>query len=208
MHRTADLIGAESKPNDFYEWISQASPLIDWIFNCCLGLEDRERATYNPVRMDWAISAAEDFRRGLIQGIAESDGSVSIASQTVEFWIGPNWDFMKQLLLTYGIRSFRSREALSVTKTQVPKLMEIPAFSPRLRTVRYQRLEKLALARHIPHGRRLPKEIRDFIGAQENSVSVPEVSERVLERFGIVLTFEAVQRWTRKARIQPRLALK
>ena len=35
------------KPNGFYEWISQSSPLVDWIFNVALGLKDGELTTYD-----------------------------------------------------------------------------------------------------------------------------------------------------------------
>jgi len=85
MHAVKDQPKPGNKPHGFYAWVSQASPLVDWIFNVVLGLKDGERTTYDSVRMDWALGAPVDFRRGLVQGIAESDGSVSIASQTVEF---------------------------------------------------------------------------------------------------------------------------
>jgi len=199
MHRTHDLPKPSHKPHGFYEWVSQASALIDWIFNSVLGLHDGQRTTYDRVKMDWALEAPVDFRRGLVQGIAESDGSVAIASQTVEFWIGPDWDFMSKLLATFGVKSFRSREALSVTKGQIRNLGTIPPFSPNLKTVRYLRFEKLVKAKHIGHGKRLPPEIRDFIMENSNGASVPQISERVLDKFGVILNFEAVQRWARKS---------
>lgn len=150
-------------------------------------------------RYGWtgALAAPEDFRRGLIQGIAESDGSVNVASQTVEFWIDPSRDF-ESVLLTFGVRSFRNREALSVSKTQVKGLGDIPAFSPLLKTVRYVRSQKLVTAKHIGHGKRLPIEIRDFIIRRSEGSSVPKLSEMVLDRFGVSLSFEAVQRWAKR----------
>jgi hypothetical protein len=163
MHRVADLRKSSNKPHGFYYWVSQASPLVDWIFNVILGLGDQERTTYDAVRMNWILDSPVACRRGAVQGIAESDGSVNIASQTVEFWIGPNWDFFKQLLLTFGVKSFQNREALSVTKSQVSKLGAIPPFSPILKTVRYSRSEKLVNARHIGHGKRIPANLRRFI---------------------------------------------
>ena len=198
MHKVKDQPRPTHKPHGFYEWVSQASPILDWIFNVVLGLKDQERTTYDAVRMNWAKDSPVDFRRGLIQGIAESDGSVSIASQTVEFWIGPNWDFFKEVLLTFGVRSFQNREALSVTKSEVAKLAAIPAFAPHLTTVRYLRFQKLAKAKHIGHGKRVPASIRQFIMRNSEGLSVPQVSERVLDEFGVVLSFEAVQRWSRK----------
>lgn len=197
MHRVADQPKRRSKPYGFYEWASQASPLVDWIFNVVLGLKDGERTTYDAVRMDWVLDSPAEFRRGLVQGVAESDGSVAIASQTVEFWIGPNWDLFESVLLTFGVRSFRNREALSVTKSQIANLGNIPPFAPHLKTVRYLRFEKLVNARHIGHGKRVPVEIREFISANCKD-SVPQISEEIVDRFGVVLNFEAVQRWTRK----------
>jgi hypothetical protein len=85
MRRMPNQERYAQKPHGFFVWESQSSPLIDWIFNICLGLEDDECTTYDPVRMEWALSGPEDFRKGLIQGMAESDGSVNISGQEVEF---------------------------------------------------------------------------------------------------------------------------
>ncbi len=208
MKRMPDQEAHGHKPHGFYVWDSQSSALVDWMFNVCLGLKDDELTTYNTVEMKWVTRAPEDFRRGLVQGMAESDGSVSIASQTVEFWIGPNWDFVRGLLLTFGVRSFRNREALSVTKREIGNLHRIPAFAPHLRTVRYARFEKLANARHIDHGTRIPKEIRESISeAAGKGMSNPEISEKILDEFGIVLSFEAVQRWAARTRSEIRGSL-
>lgn len=84
MKRMSDS-APPGKPHGFYVWESQSSPLVDWIFNVCLGLRDGELTTYDPVRMNWALGAPSDFRRGLIQGLAESDGSVNTSGQEVEF---------------------------------------------------------------------------------------------------------------------------
>ncbi len=202
MHRVADLRKPDSKPHGFYCWVSQASPLVDWIFGAVLGLKDGERTTYDAVRMDWVTKSSEDFRRGLVQGIAESDGSVNIASQTVEFWIGPNWDFFKAVLRTFGVASFRSREALSVTKTQVSKLGAIPAFSPLIETIRYSRFLKLVNARHIGHGKRIPPVIRGYIMDNARVASVPELAEQILDKFGVIVNFESVQRWIRRGQVR------
>jgi len=146
MRRDKDRVPYAGKPNGFYVWRSRSSALIDWMFNVCLGLKDGELTTYDPVRMEWALDTPKGFRRGLVQGIAESDGSVSIASQTVEFWIEQDRDFFAGLLQTFGVKSFKNRQALSVTKNEVAKLGMIPPFSPVLQTVRFLRLQKLLRA--------------------------------------------------------------
>lgn len=106
---------------------------------------------------------------------------------------------MKRLLLTFRVRSFRSREALSVTKAQVVGLYRIQAFSASLGTVRYVRFEKLANGQHIERGRRVPLIIRESIMNHSRSgKSIQEISEKILDEFGVILTFEAVQRWSKK----------
>jgi len=197
MERATDLPRSHDKPHGFYCWTSQSSALIDWIYNVCLGLTDEELTTYDAVRMNWGLTGPDDFRRGLIQGLAESDGSVNIASQAVEFWIGPNWEFGARLLESFGLHSFRSREALCVSKTQVVKSLEVPLFSPLLKTVRYTRYEKLASAKRMARGgSRLPDGVRNTITRlKAQGLSVSEVSEKIIDAYGISVSFEALKRW-------------
>jgi hypothetical protein len=185
-----------NKPRGFFAWESQSSALIDWLFNVCLGLGDRELTTYNQVRMDWALEGPPDFRRGLLQGMNESDGSVNISGQEVDLWVGPSLRFAKNLLGTFGVRSFENRGALSISKGQVRNAFEVPIFSPILKTFRYVKLAKLAGASHISHGRRIPKNIRRRISAlSAEGHSVHHIAEEVIDEFGVSLSFEAVQRW-------------
>jgi hypothetical protein len=149
MRRHPDVPKPPDKPFGFYVWVSQSSPVIDWIFNAVLGLKDGQHTTYDKVSMDWALEAPLEFRLGLIHGIAESDGSVSVASQTVEFWVIPDWDFMIKLLATFGLRGFRNREAVSLVKLQAVNSFKVPVFAPHLRTVRYGRLELLATTQRL-----------------------------------------------------------
>ena len=118
MGRKKDQVQPPGKPNGFYEWASQSSPFVDWIYHVALGLAEGELTTYDPIHLDWAIDSPIEFRTGLIQGIAESDGSVSIASQAVEFWVIPNWDFLMRLLATFGLHGFRNREAFRLVEQE------------------------------------------------------------------------------------------
>lgn len=200
MKRCEDRAPYGKKPNGFYVWRSQSTALVDWLYNVCLGLKDGELTTYSPVKMDWALEGTAEFRKGLIQGLAESDGSVNVSGQEVEFWIGPSWDFVRKLLQTFGLRSFRSREALTISGSVVSKAFQVPIFSPHLQTVRYLKFEKLARARHIPRGQRIPQQIRDLISGLGTTKSVPQISEIVLDEYGVILTYETVQRWVRKTK--------
>lgn len=200
MHRTGDRPRPDTKPFGFYQWTSQSSPLIDWVFNTCLGLADGEVTTYNPLRAEWVLSAPHDFRLGLLQGLAESDGSVSIAGQEIEFWVGPNWALMKNLLATFGLRSFRSREATSLSKGEAVKAFRVPTFSPLLETIRYQRLRKLALGRKPAQGgERLPKEVRwEIKQLKLGGMSTSKIIEAILNKYGLVISFEAAERWANR----------
>jgi len=129
MYRGSDLL-PKDKPFGFYVWYSESSPFVDWLFNACLGLLDGQVTTYNEIHAEWTLVGPTDLRLGLLHGLAESDGSVSLSSKTIELWIGPSWEFGKRLLSTFGLRSFQSREAISVTKDNARKAARLPIFSP------------------------------------------------------------------------------
>lgn len=205
MHRTEDLSRPIHKPHGFYEWVSQASPLVDWIYNIAIGLKDGELTTYNAVRADWMLLAPREFRVGLIQGIAESDGSVNIASQNVEFWVDPHRNLLKKLFAMEGLRSFKTREALTITKSQAIAAFGVPIFNPMLRTVRYQRHELMASARKLDRKDRIPEDIRkEITSMSQQGLSVPQIIERLAETRKVLISFEAGQRWSRKGRLVDR----
>jgi hypothetical protein len=199
MRRHPDGPKPHDKPFGFYVWVSQSSPFIDWIFNVVLGLKDGQHTTYDQVSMDWALEAPLDFRLGLIQGIAESDGSVSVASQTVEFWVIPDWDFMIKLLATFGLRGFRNREAVSLVKLQAVKSFSVPVFAPHLRTVRYGLLELLATTPRLEKKERVPPDVRTEIMRLANEgTSIPKIVAEIARKRKLLVSFEAAQRWATK----------
>jgi hypothetical protein len=206
MERRPDLPKPEDKPHGFYVWTSQSSPFIDWIFNVVLGLNDGQHTTYDAVRMDWALEAPTDFRLGLLQGIAESDGSVSVASQTVEFWVIPDWDFMIKLLATFGLRGFRNREAVSLVKSQAVESFRVPVFSQYLRTARYALLKLMATTPRLDRKDRLPPDIRaDIVRLAEQGMSVPRIVVEIARLKRLLVSFEAAQRWAMKSgKYQPK----
>jgi hypothetical protein len=200
MVRVKDKPKPPDKPHGFYNWASQSSPLVDWIFQACLGLHDGQNTTYDQVHLDWALDSPLEFRTGLLQGIAESDGSVAIASQIVEFWVLPDWDFMIKFLATFGLHGFRNREAVSLVKTQAIESFKIPVFSEHLQTVRYEKLKLMATTRKLTKEDRLPEEVRSEIQrlAREGH-SVPQIVEEIARSQKLLVSFEAAQRWAMKA---------
>lgn len=202
MSRMRDLPKPPHKPFGFYVWTSQSSPLLDWIFNVVMGLADGETTTYSTVKMDWVFDSPEQLRIGLIQGIAESDGSVNIAGQEVEFWVLPDSKFMIELLGSFGLHAFQNREAVSLAKSQAIESFGIPVFAPHLRTVRYQRLELMATTPKLSKEERLPEDVRSEIcRLAAEGKSVPAIIEHVARMKKLLVSFETAQRWANKTEI-------
>lgn len=205
MERKADLPKPEHKPFGFYVWASQSTPFLDWIFNVVLGLIDGQHTTYDPIRMDWAFDAPLDFRLGLLHGIAESDGSVSVASQTVEFWVIPDWDFMLRLLESFGLHGFRNREAVSMVKSQAISAFKVPVFAPHLRTVRYALHQLMAETPRLDKKGRLPPDVRsEIVRFASEGLSIPNIVLRIAKEKRLLVSFEAAQRWAKKSGNYPR----
>ena len=201
MHRIKDIPQPKWKPHGFFAWVSQASPLIDWIYNVGLGLSDKEVTTYDSLRAAWVFDSPREFRVGLVQGLAESDGSPNVASQSVEFWIGPNWEWMIRLLATFGLRAFRSRQAVVLSKSQAIKAFEVPVFSDQIRTVRFRRHEMLATTRRLARTDRLPETLRkEIMHLALQRLSASKIVEEIARRQRVLVSFEAAQRWAQKAR--------
>jgi hypothetical protein len=199
MHRTRDLDRPRGKPYGFYEWVSQSSPLVDWIFNTVFGLKDDELTTYNSVHAEWMLETPRDVRLGFIQGLAESDGSVNIASQTVEFWVDPHRGLLKDLLAMEGLRAFNNRQAISLAKSQAIAAFGVPVFSPIIQSVRYRRHQVMATARRLNKRERLSLTLRREIAElRRQGFSVPQIVERFAESHGLLVSFEAAQRWAHR----------
>ena len=96
-----------------------------------------------------------------------------------------------------GLRSFKSREATALANAEAVKAFHVPIFCPLLRSVRYQRLQKLALGRKPARGAgRLSPEIRAEIGKlKESGISTTRIVETILDKRGLLISIEAAQRW-------------
>jgi len=204
MNRGSDLPPGD-KPHGFYVWVSESSPFVDWLFNVCLGLVDGQLTTYDEIHADWALAGPTEFRLGLLHGLAESDGSVSLSSKTIELWIGPSWSFGKRLLSTFGLHSFQSREAISMTKDNARKAARLPIFSPHIKTVRYQKAEVLGSAKVFGKLDRYPASLRERIQALALVTdSLEEIVEIIVKETGFLVSYEATKRWVDKIRGKPK----
>jgi len=73
-----------------YRWVSQASPILFWLFRVCLGLKEGETTTRNPVKMDWILRTPRGFKIHFLQGLVESDGYVDCGRDRVVLASSPN----------------------------------------------------------------------------------------------------------------------
>jgi len=122
-------------------WTSQSSNLITWILRVCLGLKSHERTSREAVRMDWLRPCPPDFQTSVIQGIAESDGSVDVHGYYASIGSVPNSVFLKKVLASIGTPS-RIHPKHNPTQVRINLLpaLELPLFNPIINSYRYQSL--------------------------------------------------------------------
>ena len=117
----------------------------------------------------------------------------------MEFWVDPHRDLLEKLLALEGLKAFRSREALAITKSQAIASFAVPIFNPTLRTVRYRRHELMATSQRLDREERVPEHLRkEIMALSRQDLSVPTIVERLAETRGVLVSFEAAQRWAKK----------
>lgn len=125
---------------------------------------------------------------------------MSVASQTVEFWVIPDWDFMIRLLASFSLSGFRNREAVSMVKSQAVNSFKIPVFAPHLRTVRYSLHELMATTPRLEKKDRLPPDVRSEITRLAGEgMSVPKIVVEIARTKKLLVSLEAAQRWAKKS---------
>ena len=130
-------------PTSAYRWNSERSTLFAWMFSVCLGLKWTELTSYDPVRMDWIVEAPFGFRKGFVQGVADSDGRVN--SYVVEIVSVPNAEFFTSLLHTLDMPSAYTRAEygkLLRTVVKAREAVKLPIFNEIVKSYRYERLMK------------------------------------------------------------------
>ncbi len=145
--RIADGLPRKRDSYGMYRWMSYFSEVFFWLHTACVGLHRDELTSYDPVRMDWLLSAAPEHRRRFVRGLADSDGTVNVRNRTVVITTEPNTAFVKALYnsLSYHALSHISRGVgyISITAGDA---MELQVFNPEVETHRGRLLQKLATA--------------------------------------------------------------
>jgi hypothetical protein len=130
-------------PSAAYRWASSRSPLLAWMFGCCLGLNWDENTSVHPVKMDWIIDAPRQFRMRFIQALADSDASVK--HHQVIITSVPNSEFVSRILQSLGVLSAHPiLEHGKPLRTYVSsrEAAALPLFNEFVRGYRYEKLTK------------------------------------------------------------------
>ena len=131
-----------------YRWMSYFSEVFVWFYTACLGLDIAQLTSYDPVRMDWLLTASTDAIQWFLRGIADSDGTVNVRNKTVEITSEPNGPLFAKLFGRVGVRAmvYKSKGFDSVS-ISVSDAARIRIFNPMVETHRGVLLQRLASAR-------------------------------------------------------------
>lgn len=202
VHRVGDLPVSSRRygKTECYYWISSSSPLISWIFNECLGLKDGETTTYDPLRMDWLLSAPRQFRIHFVQGLAESDAWPDAADDVVKLVSSPNTELLKKLLESLGCHAKIVKQPLvQLLRCTTEEADRVPFFSPRIASNLYRNMRALATARRYPNRTRIPEEtIRMIQTLAKTAPSGSEVCLRLAMLAGYKVSGDTVRKYASK----------
>ena len=127
--------------NGVIRWNSQASDLLTWTLRVCLGLEEGQRTSRNPVTMSWILGCPKHFIISFLQGLAESDGHVDKYGYYVDIASKPNSIAIDQLLKLVSIRlHVHPKHAPRFVKMSLTEALKVPLFNPIIRSYRYELL--------------------------------------------------------------------
>jgi len=131
-----------------YRWMSYFSEVFVWFYTACLGPDRDQLTSYDPVRMDWLLTASTDSIQWFLRGIADSDGTVNVRNKTVEITSEPNGPLFARLFSKVGVRArlYKSK-GFDCVSISVSDAARIQIFNPEVENHRGVLLQKLASAR-------------------------------------------------------------
>lgn len=130
-HRTSDRPPRTGLGFGAYCWLFERHPIFSWFHLECLGLKWEERTSYDPVSMEWVMSARTKHRLWFLTGIADSDGHVHFRDKTVDITTFPNTRFVKSIVDSLQIRSsIRFTKGYGVVMVQGKDAAKVGIFNP------------------------------------------------------------------------------
>ncbi len=200
VHRISDPPVSKHRfgKTECYCWLSSSSPLVSWLFNECLGLRNDETTTYDPLRMEWLLSASKDFKIHFIQGLGESDGWPDAGDDLVKLVSSPNTQLFHQLLEGLGCPSQEVEQPpVELLRCKTEDAMRLPFFSPRIKSNLYLDTLTLAHAKRYPERLRLPQETIDLIVELSKVKSkYSEICSELAKTIGYKVTGRTVKKYS------------
>jgi len=128
--------------------MSYFSEVFVWFHTACLGLDKEQLTSYDPVRMDWLLTASPDSTQWFLRGIADSDGTVNVRNKTVEITSEPNGPLFVKLFAMLGVHaSIHKSKGYDCVSISASDAARVRIFNPEIETHRNRLLYKLAGAR-------------------------------------------------------------
>lgn len=185
-----------------YRWLTQSSPFFSWIYKVVLGLKEDETTTYFPIKINWILDAPLDFIKRFIQGIFESDGSVSYEG-LISCSTYPDTEILQILLNKFGIVSYiildkKWKKLIIEGKKQIEKCNNL-LFAPEIKTKRYNLLERIVSAKINKKGQKLPQEIREkIINLIKKNLKTYKIVKRILLDNNFYVSRSAIEYYRNK----------
>ena len=202
MRRITDLPISDKRygKTECYAWATASSPLNSWVFNVCLGLEDGETTTYDPVRMDWLLDAPMSFAGHVIQGLAESDGWPDAGDDDVKVVSSPNTKLFKQVLENLGAHpQFTKQPRVELLRCRTEYADHLPFFNSRIHSNLYEGMRALAHAKRYPERVRLPPDFIEMIrGLAKTTENANEICLELARKTGYKTNADTVRKYVNK----------
>ncbi len=133
-------------------WHSEATDILTWILQTCIGLKEGERTSHNPVVMPWLRTCPKNLVIAFLQGLADSDGCVRSDGRYCEIASVPNAKFYQQLIEKIGFeaKAYPLGDKPRMTRVSMHVAATIPLFNPIIKSYRFDELVKQATLLNIP----------------------------------------------------------
>jgi hypothetical protein len=192
--RLPDKVSDPSEPHGSFRWLSGFSQVIGWMHATCLGLDWNQRTSYNPVKMDWLLSAPPECRMWFIRGLADSDGSVHFRHKSAEIVTSPNTTLIRDILASLHVHNVLDfSKGCGRISISGQTAAEIQIFNPRILTHRRKLLEKLVRAETFQ--RRWPAWLESRVQRMLcEGLSPPAVARRIFNEDEVYIKMATVIR--------------
>ena len=199
--RKLELKESSSTSRSPHFWYSEESPILRWIVRSCLGLQEGQCTTHDPIGASWLLSAPDDIRLGFLQGLADGDGSASVKTQKLTIACGCNNQFVQSLLKASDIYCTECGHQIVVARREsILRAVTLPLFKhAQGRQRNAQKIAMMLRGREKQKRSSVPKEVAaQMLDLREHGKSYGEIAEMVFDRHGLSYAISTVIAAVRK----------